>query len=61
MAELTDQQKEAYWRYNIRLAMVLLFIWFVTAYILSGLLAGWLDQHSFLGFPLGITWRRKAR
>jgi putative solute:sodium symporter small subunit len=53
MAELTEQQKQAYWRYNIRLTTVLLIIWFVTAYIISGLMAGWLNQFTFLGFPLG--------
>jgi putative solute:sodium symporter small subunit len=53
MAELTDAQKEAYWRYNIRLTTVLLIIWFVTAYIISGLMAGWFNQFTFLGFPLG--------
>jgi putative solute:sodium symporter small subunit len=53
MAELTEQQKEAYWRYNIWLTTVLLIIWFVTTYIISGLLAGWLNQVTFLGFPLG--------
>jgi putative solute:sodium symporter small subunit len=53
MAELTEQQRESYWQYNIRLTLVLLVIWFVTAYIVSGLLAGWLNQFTFLGFPLG--------
>jgi putative solute:sodium symporter small subunit len=53
MAALTEQQKEAYWRYNMRLTAVLLIIWFVTAYVISGLLAGWLNQFTFLGFPLG--------
>jgi len=53
MAELTEQQKQAYWRYNFRLTAVLLIIWFVTAYLLSGLMAGWLNRFTFLGFPLG--------
>jgi putative solute:sodium symporter small subunit len=53
MVALTEEQKEAYWRYNIRLTAVLLLIWFVTAYVISGLLAGWLNQFTFLGFPLG--------
>jgi putative solute:sodium symporter small subunit len=53
MAELTEQQKQAYWRYNIRLTTVLLAIWFVTTYVIAGLAAGWLDQVTFLGFPLG--------
>jgi putative solute:sodium symporter small subunit len=53
MAELTDEQKETYWRYNLRLTTVLLIIWFVTAYIITGLMAGWFNQFTFLGFPLG--------
>jgi len=53
MAELTEQQKQTYWRYNVRLTVVLLLIWFLTAYIFSGLLAGWLNRFTFIGFPLG--------
>ena len=37
--ELTQQQKDEYWRYNIRLTVVLLVIWFVVTYIISGLMA----------------------
>ncbi len=53
MAELTQQQKDEYWRYNVRLTTILLVIWFVVTYIISGVLAGWLNHVSFLGFPLG--------
>jgi putative solute:sodium symporter small subunit len=53
MAELSEQQRQAYWHYNVRLTLVLLVIWFVTAYIVSGLAAGWLNRFTFLGFPLG--------
>lgn len=53
MAELTQEQKESYWRYNMRLTLILLAIWFVVAYLLGGLLAGYLNQIVFLGFPLG--------
>lgn len=53
MAELTEQQKREYWRYNLRLTTILLVIWFVVAYLLSGLFAGTLNRISFLGFPLG--------
>ena len=51
--ELTDRQKEEYWRYNVTLTTVLLVIWFVVTYVISGLLAGWLNQFTFLGFPMG--------
>ena len=53
MADLSEVQKQAYWRYNIRLTTVLLVIWFVVTYIISGLMAGWLNHYSLLGFPLG--------
>ena len=53
MADLTEQQKQEYWRYNVRLTTWLLVIWFVVTYIISGLMAGWLNQFVILGFPLG--------
>jgi putative solute:sodium symporter small subunit len=51
--ELTDQQRQAHWRYNVRLTTILLVIWFVVTYLISGLWAGWLNQYSILGFPMG--------
>jgi putative solute:sodium symporter small subunit len=53
MADLTEAQKQEYWRYNITLTTILLAIWFVVTYLISGLWAGHLNQFSFLGFPLG--------
>ena len=53
MADLTDKQKDDYWRYNVKLTTILLVIWFVVTYIISGLMAGWLNQYVILGFPLG--------
>jgi putative solute:sodium symporter small subunit len=53
MEELTDQQKQEYWRYNVRLTVVLLAIWFIAAYLISGVFAAQLNQFTFLGFPLG--------
>jgi len=61
MADLTEVQKNSYWRYNVTLTTVLLIIWFVVTYLISGLWAGWLNQFSFLGFHSVTTWRRKAR
>jgi putative solute:sodium symporter small subunit len=51
--ELTERQKQEYWRYNVKLTTVLLAIWFVVTFIISGLLAAWLNQWTILGFPLG--------
>jgi putative solute:sodium symporter small subunit len=53
MSELTEQQKKEYWRYNLRLMVILMVIWFVVGYLLSGLWAAQLNKVSFLGFPLG--------
>jgi len=40
MADLSEAQKQSYWRYNIRLTTILLVIWFVVTYLISGLWAG---------------------
>lgn len=53
MANLTEEQKKQYWRYNLRLTVVLLAIWFVVAYLLSGLFAATLNAVTVFGFPLG--------
>ena len=53
MAILTEDQKREYWRYNLRLTVILLAIWFVVAYLLAGYFAATLNRISFLGFPFG--------
>jgi putative solute:sodium symporter small subunit len=53
MAQLTTEQRASYWKYNIRLTITLLVIWFVTAYLLGGYFAGALNQIVIGGFPLG--------
>ena len=53
MAQLTEQQKKDYWQFNLRLTILLLAIWFVVTYLISGLWAGTLNQFTFLGFPFG--------
>ena len=51
--ELTERQKHEYWRYNVALTTVLLLIWFVVTFVISGVMAGWLNNYTILGFPLG--------
>ena len=53
MADLTERQKQEYWSYNVKLTTVLLLIWFVVTFIISGVMAGWLNNIVILGFPLG--------
>lgn len=51
--ELTQRQKDEYWRYNVTLTTVLLIIWFVVTFVISGVMAGWLNNYTILGFPFG--------
>ena len=53
MADLTERQKQEYWQYNVKLTTVLLAIWFVVTYLVSGLWAGYLNEYTVLGFPMG--------
>jgi putative solute:sodium symporter small subunit len=53
MAELTPEQRESYWRYNVKLTTILLVIWFVVTYLLGGIFAADLNEIVVIGFPLG--------
>jgi putative solute:sodium symporter small subunit len=53
VAELTSEQRDRYWKYNVKLAAILLLVWFVVTCVLGAALARQLDGVSFLGFPLG--------
>jgi putative solute:sodium symporter small subunit len=53
MANLTPEQRESYWRYNVKLTTTLLVIWFVVTYLLGGIFAAKLNEIVILGFPLG--------
>jgi putative solute:sodium symporter small subunit len=53
MANLTPEQRESYWKYNIKLTTTLLAIWFFVTYLLGGLWAAKLNEIVILGFPLG--------
>jgi putative solute:sodium symporter small subunit len=53
MSNLTPEQRESYWKYNIKLTTVLLVIWFIFTYLLGGVWAAQLNEIVILGFPLG--------
>lgn len=50
--ELSEKHHE-YWRRNLALTAVLLFIWFVVTFV-EGWYARELNAFTFLGFPLGF-------
>lgn len=53
MSQLTQAQRESYWKYNVKLTVILLLIWAIVTYVLGGLLAGQLNAITIFGFPLG--------
>ena len=48
-----SQEQRDYWRRNLRLTSLLLFIWFIFTFVTSGF-ARELNAISFFGFPLGF-------
>ena len=50
--QLTEKHHE-YWRKNLVITAILLFIWFVVTFV-EAWYARELNQFSFLGFPLGF-------
>jgi putative solute:sodium symporter small subunit len=50
--QLTEKHQE-YWRKNLVITAILLFIWFVVTFV-EAWYARELNQASFLGFPLGF-------
>ena len=50
----SPQSNAAYWRTNIKYVCILLLIWFSVSYGGGILLADWLNQFKFAGFPLGF-------
>lgn len=50
--QLTERHKE-YWRKNLTITAILLFVWFVVTYV-EAWYARELNQFTFLGFPFGF-------
>jgi putative solute:sodium symporter small subunit len=46
--------EELYWKTNVKYLLVLIPCWFVVALVLPIMLADWLNQFHFGGFPLGF-------
>lgn len=46
--------KKTYWKKNLQLTGGLLLVWFLVSFVLSILLAPWLNTFTFLGGPLGF-------
>lgn len=50
----SKENREAYWKANLKLMGVLLAIWFIVSYVLGILLVDQLNTIQFAGFKLGF-------
>jgi putative solute:sodium symporter small subunit len=57
---MDDAARKAYWRTNVRIVTVLLAIWALVSYGAGILFADWLNQWSFLDFPLGFWFAQQG-
>lgn len=49
-----------YWRANVRLIALLLAVWFLVSYVVSIILAPWLNQFRLGGAPLGFWFAQQG-
>ena len=57
---MTSEQRQAYWRANIRYVLVLLGFWFLVSIGCGVLFVDWLDQYRLGGYPLGFWFSQQG-
>ena len=57
---MTRENRQAYWKRNLRIMAGLLAIWFVVSFGFGILLADWLDQFRVFGFKLGFWFAQQG-
>ncbi|MFC4347362.1 DUF4212 domain-containing protein [Kordiimonas lipolytica] len=55
-----SQNRQAYWRANLKLLAMLLVIWFVVSFGFGILLEDWLNQYRLFGFKLGFWFAQQG-
>ncbi len=55
-----ENNNDDYWRANLRVAAILLIIWFTVSFGFGILLVEPLNQISFFGFKLGFWWAQQG-
>ena len=55
-----SKNNNKYWRANITLMLVLLFIWFVVSFVCGILIVDYLDQYRFFGYKLGFWFSQQG-
>jgi putative solute:sodium symporter small subunit len=55
-----SKSNNKYWRANITLMLVLLFIWFCVSFVCGILIVDYLDQFNFFGYKLGFWFSQQG-
>lgn len=57
---VSKENKDKYWKANLRVVFICLLIWFVVSYGFGILLVDVLNQYSFFGFKLGFWFAQQG-
>jgi len=57
---MTEKNKKAYWKENLRYLTILLSIWFVVSYVLGIFLVDQLNTIRIAGFKLGFWFAQQG-
>jgi len=57
---MDKKRRKAYWQKNLKYLLVLLTIWFIVSYLFGIILADYLNQFQFGGFPLGFWFAQQG-
>lgn len=57
---MNQEQKEAYWKENLKIIMFLMFFWALVSFGFSIVLVDVLDQYTFMGFKLGFWFAQQG-
>lgn len=55
-----SEEKNEYWRSNIRLMSVLLAVWFFVSFVCGILIVDYLNQFAFFGYKLGFWFSQQG-
>ena len=55
-----SENNSKYWRANIMLMLMLLFIWFLVSFVCGILIVDYLDQYRFFGYKLGFWFSQQG-
>ncbi len=57
---MNQEQKDAYWKENLKIIMFLMFFWALVSFGFSIVLVDTLDQYTFMGFKLGFWFAQQG-